>query len=255
MWKNVFCLNIWYAVSLVTVSGLGPTWGVVFPAAHSALNPADSDVRVKVREYVKPEPRESCCSPQCRFLCQGTGMSKLWQSLKFEKPADFEKWDAYSKSAIKKKGAISKKATHNKTYLESLKLSPEDVQKETTQKFLKSKKDALKTEINTMSNEFDLYMDEIMGFLMSLDAQSEDSIKIIELIKEDILAEKVKYTGVVLSHQADLDATYQPAVPSVEARSDNVDTLPVSPVKPIIRADLAPNKLLSMTSTPSELEE
>ena len=29
----------------------------------------------------------------------------------------------------------------------------------------------------------------------------------------------------------------------------------MSPVKPIIRADLAPNKLLSMTSTPSELEE
>ena len=208
MWINVFIVCIWFvSVSTVTVSGLEPTWGVGCPAAHTALNTADSNIRVRVREYVRPEPGDSCSSPQYRVLCLGTDMSKLWQSLRFENQAHLEKWDVYSKTAPKKKGAISNKATNNMKYLESLKLSSEDVQKETTQKFLKSKKDALKTEINTMSNEFDLYMDEIMGFLMSLDAQSEDSIKIIELIKEDILAEKVKYTGVVLSHHADHDAT------------------------------------------------
>ena len=200
MWISVFIVCIWYSVSTVTVSGLEPTWGVGCPAAHTALNPADSNIRVKVREYVRPEPRESCSSPQYRFLIQGTGMSKLWKSLRFEKQADLEKWDVYSKSAIKKKGAISNKATNNKKYLEPLKLSSEDVQKETTQKILRSKKDALKVEINKMSNEFDLYMDEILGFLMSLEAQGEDSIKTIELIKEDILAEKVKYSAVVLSH-------------------------------------------------------
>ena len=61
----------------------------------------------------------------------------------------------------------------------------------------------------------------------------------------------------VLSHQSDLDTIYQPVIPvgGMEARSDQGDTLPVSPVKPIIRADLAPSRLLSISSTPSELEE
>ena len=52
MWNCVFILYIWYAVSLVTVAGLGPTWVSCFLLPNSSLNPADSDVRVKVREFI-----------------------------------------------------------------------------------------------------------------------------------------------------------------------------------------------------------
>ena len=73
MWINVLIVCIWFvSVSTVTVSGLEPTWGVGCPAAHTALNTADSNIRVRVREYVRPEPRESCSSPQYRVLCLGT---------------------------------------------------------------------------------------------------------------------------------------------------------------------------------------
>ena len=257
MWDNgLFMYKLAVCLSMVMVSDPEPT-GVGFPAAHTPLyGDADSNIEFRVRGYVGSEPGVSYSSPsQCRELSRGGDMSKLWSSLRFEDQAQLAKWDVYSKTAPKKKGAISNKATNNMKYLESLKLSSEDVQKESTQVFLRSKKDALKGEINKMSNEFDQYMDEILGFLISLEAQDEDSVKTIELIKEDIMAEKVKYSAIVLSHQAALDSTYQPVIPSLEARSDNGDTLPVSPVKPIIRADLAPSRLLSISSTPSELEE
>ena len=42
---------------------------------------------------------------------------------------------------------------------------------------------------------------------------------------------------------------------STVARSDPGDTVPVSPVKTIVRADLALSRMLSISSTPSELEE
>ena len=113
-------------------------------------------------------------------------MSELWSSLKFDSPTQTTAWEDYTKTVPKKKGLISSKATSNVKYLELLKLTDEDVQKESTQLFLKSKKDTLKAEINGMSNDFDLLMDEVVSFLMSLEGVDESSVKTIELIKKEI---------------------------------------------------------------------
>ena len=90
------------------------------------------------------------------------------------------------KKVPSKKGSVSLKAKANIKFLQYLKLSEDDVNKQSTQSFLLCKKTKLMTMIHNVSDELDTLLDKVMGFLEGLKGVDEELLKIIEQIKLEL---------------------------------------------------------------------